>query len=57
MVDCRLTDAGAALAAEIDGVRVDAMRRVLALLDEGELADLDRLLTLIIDRSKENRAS
>jgi hypothetical protein len=36
---------------------VDAMRRVLALLDEGELADLDRLLTLIIDRSRENRAS
>jgi hypothetical protein len=30
---------------------------VLALLDEGELADLDRLLTLIIDRSRENRAS
>jgi hypothetical protein len=36
---------------------VDAMGRVLALLDEKELADLDRLLTLIIDRSRENRAS
>jgi DNA-binding MarR family transcriptional regulator len=57
VVDCRLTEAGAALAVEVDGLRVDAMRRVLALLDEKELADLDRLLTLIIDRSRENRAS
>jgi hypothetical protein len=57
VVDCRLTEAGAALAVEVDGLRVDAMRRVLALLDENELADLDRLLTLIIDRSRENRAS
>ena len=57
VVDCRLPDAGAALAVEVDGLRVDAMRRVLALLDENELADLDRLLTLIINRSRENRAS
>jgi len=56
VVECRLTETGAALAAEIDGFRADAMRQVLALLDESELADLDRVLTLIIERSKENPA-
>lgn len=56
VVECRLTEAGAALVAEIDGLRMDAMRQVLSLLDETELAEFDRLLTLIIDRSKENPA-
>jgi DNA-binding MarR family transcriptional regulator len=55
VVECRLSDAGAALVAEIDGLRLNALRQVLGLLDEGELAEFDRLLTLMIERSAEHR--
>ncbi len=55
IVECVLTDAGRALVAEIDGVRLDAMRQTIGVLDEDELADLDRLLTRIIERSREPR--
>jgi len=48
-----VADAGARLVAEIDGIRLDAMRQVVATLDEAELAQLDRLLVLILDRSRE----
>ncbi len=54
VVECRITDAGAALVGEIDGLRVDALRQAIALLDADELAEFDRLLRLIIDRSKES---
>lgn len=53
VVECRLSDAGAALVTEIDGLRLDAMRQLLGLLNEAELTELDRLLSLIIERSKE----
>jgi DNA-binding MarR family transcriptional regulator len=55
VVECRLSGAGTALVAEIDGLRLDALRQALGLLDEGELAEFDRLLRLIIERSKEHR--
>jgi DNA-binding MarR family transcriptional regulator len=54
VVECRLSDAGAALVTEIDGLRLDAMRQVLGLLDETKLTELDRLLSLIIERSRES---
>ncbi len=53
VVDCQLTPAGAALVAEIDGLRTDTLRQAIALLDEAELAEFDRLLVLIIDRARE----
>jgi DNA-binding MarR family transcriptional regulator len=56
VVECRITDAGAALVTEIDGLRMDAMRQALGLLNPTELAEFDRLLTLIIARSKETTA-
>ncbi len=53
IVECELTEAGNALVAEVDGVRSDAMRQALGVLDESELGELNRLLTLLIERSRE----
>ncbi len=53
VVECRLSDAGAALVAEIDGIRLDAMQQLLGLLEAPELEAFDRLLAKIIDRSTE----
>ncbi len=53
IVECELTDDGAALVTEVDGVRSDAMRQALGVLDESELFELDRLLRLIIERTRE----
>ncbi len=55
VVECDVTDAGSALVAEIDGIRLDAIRQILAVLDQTELAAFDGLLTRIIDRTRENR--
>lgn len=50
VVDCRLSDEGARLLAEIQGARQDAMRRVLALLTQDELAQFDHLLQIMAER-------
>ncbi|MGD0121265.1 MAG: MarR family transcriptional regulator [Candidatus Limnocylindrales bacterium] len=50
VVDCRVSEGGAQLLAEIAGVRREAIRRVLALLTREELADLDRLLQVVAHR-------
>lgn len=50
VVDCRLSDDGARLLAEIQGARQDAMRRVLALLTPDELAQFDHLLQIMAER-------
>ncbi len=50
VVDCRLSDDGARLLAEIQGARQDAMRRVLALLAPDELAQFDHLLQIMAER-------
>lgn len=50
VVDCRLSDEGVRLLAEIAGARRDAMRRVLAVLTAEELADFDRLLRTMAER-------
>ena len=50
VVDCRLSDEGASLLAEIQGARQDAIRQVLNVLNADELAEFDRLLRTIADR-------
>ena len=50
VVDCRLSDEGARLLAEIAGARQEAMRRVLTVLTPEELADVDRLLRVVAER-------
>jgi DNA-binding MarR family transcriptional regulator len=50
VVDCRLSEQGVLLLAEIAGARREAMRRVLSLLTQEELADLDRLLQVVAGR-------
>jgi DNA-binding MarR family transcriptional regulator len=50
VVECRLSDEGARLLAEIQGARQGAMRQVFALLTPDELADLDRLLLTMAER-------
>jgi len=50
VVDCRLSDEGARLLAEIAGARQVAMRQVLAVLGPEELADVDRLLRIVTER-------
>lgn len=51
VVEAHLTDRGRELVADIQGLRLETVRRLLGLLEPGELAALDRLLTLIIERS------
>lgn len=50
VVDCKLSDDGARLLAEIQGARREAMRQVLAVLTAEELAEFDRLLRLMAER-------
>ena len=50
VVDCKLSDDGARLLAEIAGARQAAMREVLAILTPEELVDVDRLLRIVAER-------
>lgn len=50
VVDCRLSDEGARLLAEIQGARQGAMRQMFVLLTPDELADFDRLLQIMAER-------
>jgi len=50
VVDCRLSDEGAGLLAEIGGARRAGMRRALAVLTPEELADLDSLFVIVAER-------
>ena len=50
VVTCRVTDAGRALIDEMAGHRAAALRSALALLDPDELAQLHRLLLVMIER-------
>jgi DNA-binding MarR family transcriptional regulator len=50
VVECRLSDEGASLLAEIRGARREAMRQMLAVLTDNELADFDRLIRLMAER-------
>ncbi len=50
VVECRLSDAGARLLADVVGARRQVVRQALSLLTQEELADFDRLLKLMADR-------
>jgi DNA-binding MarR family transcriptional regulator len=51
IVECVLTEAGQRLLDDIVGMRSEATRRVLRVLSPEELAQLDHLLQVVIDRT------
>jgi DNA-binding MarR family transcriptional regulator len=52
VVECQLTDAGRHLIEEISGMRLEMMRRFLGVLHEDELADMARLIAIVLERTK-----
>ncbi len=50
VVDCKLSDEGLRLLAEIHGARREGMRRAFAVLTADELAEFDRLLRIMAER-------
>ena len=50
IVECLISDEGSRLLAQITGARQQAARRLLSVLTDEELADLDRLLATIAER-------
>jgi DNA-binding MarR family transcriptional regulator len=56
VVDCQLTDAGLHLIDEISGMRLEMMRRFLGVLTEDELAEMARLITLVLERTRSRTA-
>jgi DNA-binding MarR family transcriptional regulator len=51
IVDAHLTDRGRELVADILGIRMDTLRRLLRSLEPTELEELDRLFRLITERA------
>lgn len=51
IVECHLTASGRSLLDTLAGMRVDAVRRALGVLTPAELAEFDRLLTVISTRT------
>lgn len=56
VVDCHLTDAGRTLIDDISGMRLEMMRRFLGVLNEEELADMARLVNIVMERAKARMA-
>jgi DNA-binding MarR family transcriptional regulator len=52
VVECRLTDAGQRLIDEISGMRLDMLRRFFGVLNEDEMADMARLIAIVLERMK-----
>lgn len=52
VVDCHLTDAGRRLIEEITGMRLEMMRQFLSVLNPDELAEMARLIGIVIERAK-----
>lgn len=52
VVECQLTESGRALIEEIVGIRTVVFRGMLAVLNEDELGQLSRLMTLIVERTR-----
>jgi DNA-binding MarR family transcriptional regulator len=50
VVECRLSDAGASMLADIAGARREALRAPLSVLTASELAQLDDLLLIMAER-------
>lgn len=56
IVEVGLTEAGRNLLDAIRGFRVEAIRRFLGVLEPAELAELDRLMRLVIERTAGTQA-
>lgn len=56
VVDCRLTDAGRRLIDEITGMRMEMMRQFLSVLTADELAEMARLINIVLERTKARTA-
>ncbi len=56
VVDCQLTDAGRHLIDEISGMRLEMMRQFLGVLTEDELAEMARLITIVLERTRSRTA-
>ncbi len=52
VVECRLTEAGQRLIDEISGMRLEMLRRFFGVLNEDEMADMARLIALVMERTK-----
>jgi len=52
VVDCQLTDTGQSLIDEIFGMRLEMMRQFLAVLNEDELTEMARLITIVRERTR-----
>jgi DNA-binding MarR family transcriptional regulator len=52
VVECALTDAGRQFLDAVSGVRIETIRRALAVLDDAELTEFERLLKVILDRQE-----
>lgn len=52
VVECALTEAGRTFTQELAGLRLDAMRRTFSVLEPDELAEVTRLLRLIVSRQE-----
>jgi MarR family transcriptional regulator, multiple antibiotic resistance protein MarR len=52
VVECHLTDAGRRLIDQISGMRDDAMREMLGVLNDEELAQMERLIGVVIERTR-----
>lgn len=50
VVECQLTDAGRHLMDEIYGMRLEAMKAILGVLDEEELDQMAHLIAVVIER-------
>ncbi len=52
VVECQLTGAGRELLEEIAGMQRDVLRRTLGVLNEDELRELARLVSIVVERTK-----
>jgi DNA-binding MarR family transcriptional regulator len=52
VVECGLTNEGNRLIDEISGTRLEMMRRLLDVLDDEELAEMARIVTVMVGRLK-----
>jgi DNA-binding MarR family transcriptional regulator len=50
VVECQLTDAGRHLMDQISGMRLEAMKDVLGVLNEEELAQMAHLISVVVER-------
>ena len=52
VVECVLTDAGRSLLDQISGMRLEVLRRFFDVLNDEELADMARLVTIVCERAR-----